>query len=170
MSEVILVDSNDNIIRTEEKIKAHEQCLLHRAFSIFIFNDNKELMLQQRAFSKYHSGGLWTNSCCGHPELNKDILFYAQKRLKEEMGFSCDLEFKDKFIYKAKLDNNLFEHELDYIFVGHYNFDPKINIEEACAFSWQNLESIKKDIKVNPEKYTVWFKVILEKDKIICRY
>lgn len=160
---VILVDENDNDIGVMEKMQAHQQGLLHRAFSVFIFNDNNELLLQQRALSKYHSGGLWTNTCCSHPRPNETIKDAANRRLFEEMGLSCDLQIKTNFIYKTPFDNGLTEHELDYVLMGITNQNPQINIEEVESFKWMSVIDIKKDVITNPNDYTSWFKIALDK-------
>lgn len=160
---VILVDENDNDIGVMEKLQAHEQGLLHRAFSVFIFNDQEELLLQQRAISKYHSGGLWTNTCCSHPRPNETVKDAANRRLFEEMGMSCDLQIKTNFIYKTPFDNGLTEHELDYVLIGHTNQHPIINKDEVESYKWESILDIKKDIVSNPNQFTSWFKIALEK-------
>ncbi|MBL7935225.1 MAG: isopentenyl-diphosphate Delta-isomerase [Bacteroidia bacterium] len=160
---VILVDEQDNDIGVMEKLEAHQKGLLHRAFSVFIFNDKEELLLQQRAFSKYHSGGLWTNSCCSHPRPNETIKDAANRRLFEEMGMSCDLKIKTNFIYKTPFENGLTEHELDYVLIGNTNQNPIINKEEVENYKWISIADIKKDIISNPHQYTSWFKIALEK-------
>ncbi|HRF99552.1 MAG TPA: isopentenyl-diphosphate Delta-isomerase [Bacteroidia bacterium] len=160
---VILVDEQDNDIGVMEKMKAHQDGLLHRAFSVFIFNDQDELLLQQRAISKYHSGGLWTNTCCSHPRPNETIKDAANRRLFEEMGMSCDLKIKTSFIYKTPFDNGLTEHELDYVLIGTTNENPQINKEEVESYKWMLVKDIKKDISDNPDHYTSWFKIALEK-------
>ncbi len=160
---VILVDEQNRQIGTMEKIEAHEKALLHRAFSIFIFNDQGELMLQQRAFEKYHSPGLWTNTCCSHQREGEETIDAAHRRLVEEMGFDTDLEEKFAFIYKAAFDNGLTEHEFDHVLVGHYNEVPKLNQEEAADWKWISLEDVKIDIELNPEQYTPWFRIIFQK-------
>jgi isopentenyl-diphosphate delta-isomerase len=159
---VVLVDENDNQIGTEEKMKAHQNGNLHRAFSIFIFNDKEELLLQQRALSKYHSPGLWTNTCCSHPRPTEQTLDAAHRRLKEEMGFDCDLEEIFSFKYKTVFDNGLTEHEYDHVFIGKYNNDPKINSLEVNAYKWVNLSWLEKDIKNHSEIYTSWLKICFE--------
>lgn len=159
---VVLVDQDDQKLGLMEKQQAHVAGLLHRAFSVFVFNSNGELMIQQRAASKYHSPTLWTNTCCSHPRDNETYEQAAHRRLKEEMGFDCDLEFKFSFIYKAHLDNNLTEHELDHVFIGTYNDEPKLNPEEVMAYRWVDLMDLKKDIEKNPQNYTAWFKIIFE--------
>jgi isopentenyl-diphosphate delta-isomerase len=160
---VILVDENDNDIGVMEKLKAHQQGLLHRAFSIFIFNEHKELLLQQRALSKYHSAGLWTNTCCSHPRPNETIKDAASRRLFEEMGLSCELQIKTNFIYKTSFDNGLTEHEYDYVLTGYTSQNPVINPEEVETYKWSTIEDIKKDIGIRPHNYTSWFKIALEK-------
>ena len=160
---VILVDENDNQLGLMEKIEAHEKALLHRAFSVFILNNKKELMLQQRAFDKYHCGGLWTNTCCSHQREGETTLKAAKRRLFEEMGFETELEEKFSFIYKAPFDNGLTEHELDHVLVGIYEGLPTLNPKEAASWKWVNIEEVKKDIAVNSERYTPWFKIIFEK-------
>ena len=159
MEEVVLVNVNDQPIGYMEKQEAHLKGLLHRAFSVFIFNNNKELLLQKRAVSKYHSGGLWTNTCCSHPRKNETVLGAAKRRLFEEMGIKCDLKFKFSFIYKAKLDNNLFEHEFDHVFFGYSNTKPDINREEVDSYCYKSIEKIQKEIINQPDQYTEWFKI-----------
>ena len=159
---VILVDEQDNEIGVMEKLQAHEEGRLHRAFSVFIFNDKNELLLQQRALSKYHSAGLWTNTCCSHPRPNETIKDAANRRLFEEMGMSCDLKIKTNFIYKTPFDNGLTEHELDYVLVGYTDRQPNINKEEVENFKWLSVLDIKKDIALNPNTYTSWFKIALD--------
>lgn len=160
---VILVDENDNEIGVMEKMKAHREGLLHRAFSVFIFNDKDELLLQQRALSKYHSGGLWTNTCCSHPRPNETIKDAAHRRLFEEMGLSCELKIKTNFIYKSPFENGLTEHELDYVLIGNTNQNPHINKEEVENFKWMSVSDIKKELQNNPDSYTTWFKIAIEK-------
>ncbi|MUU77739.1 isopentenyl-diphosphate Delta-isomerase [Winogradskyella endarachnes] len=160
---VILVDENDNQIGLMPKMEAHEKALLHRAFSVFVFNDNNELMLQQRAAHKYHSPELWTNTCCSHQRDGETNLSAGKRRLEEEMGFVTELEEKTSFIYKAPFDNGLTEHEYDHVMVGHFNEAPNINEEEVMAWKWMKLEDVKKDINENPDIYTAWFKIIFEK-------
>lgn len=160
---VILVNEKDEQIGLMPKMEAHEKAILHRAFSVFVFNSNNELMLQQRALSKYHSPGLWTNTCCSHQRDGESNIQAGTRRLQEEMGFVTDLEEKTSFIYKAPFDNGLTEHELDHIMVGYYNDDPVINTEEVEAWKWMALEDVKNDILKAPEHYTAWFKIIFEK-------
>jgi len=165
MEHVILVDEQDNPIGLMEKIEAHEKGLLHRAFSVFIFNDDNELLLQQRAYSKYHSGGLWTNTCCSHPRDKEGIVDAGKRRLVEEMGFSCDIDWVFSFIYKAELDNELTEHELDHVLVGNYNQPPKPNPDEVESWKFVDLKWLEQDLLENPDNYTVWFQKIFERVK-----
>ncbi len=159
---VILVNEKDEPIGLMEKIEAHEKAVLHRAFSVFIFNDNNELMLQQRAAEKYHSPLLWANTCCSHQREGESNLEAGKRRLQEEMGFQCSLEEKFSFIYKAPFDNGLTEHELDHVMIGTYNREPRINKEEVAAYKWMSLAAVKNDIKENPAIYTEWFKIIFK--------
>ena len=161
--QVILVNEKDEKIGLMEKMEAHEKALLHRAFSVFIFNDKNELMMQQRAAHKYHSPLLWTNTCCSHQRDGESNIEAGKRRLQEEMGFVCEIEEKTSFIYKAPFDNGLTEHELDHIMVGYFNESPVINKEEVETFKWMTLEDVKKDMKLQPEIYTEWFKIIFEK-------
>ena len=159
IEKVILVDKNDQELSYMEKQEAHIKGLLHRAFSVFIFNDKNELLLQRRAIKKYHSGGLWTNTCCSHPRQKEKTLDAAKRRLVEEMGMRCDLKKQFDFIYKAKLDNNLYEHEFDHVFFGFSNDLPQINTKEVEEYTYKTLEVIGNEIKTNPKKYTEWFKI-----------
>ena len=161
--QVILVDEDDKALGLMPKMEAHEKGLLHRAFSVFIFNDANELMLQQRALNKYHSPGLWTNSCCSHQRDGESSIEAGIRRLQEEMGFRTSLKETTWFIYKTPFDNGLTEHELDHILVGHYNGIPEINKAEVAAWRWMPLEAVKNDILENPNSYTSWFKIIFEK-------
>lgn len=162
--EVILVDENNNEVGVEEKMKAHQEGKLHRAFSIFIFNSKKELLLQRRAQGKYHCGGLWTNTCCSHPRPGEKIIDAAKRRLKEEMGIMTeDIWNATSFVYKAILGNGLTEYEYDYVLVGNYNESPRLNPKEADGWKWVTLEELKKDVQENSDRYTPWFRIILEK-------
>ena len=161
---VILIDKNNRKIGTEEKIKAHKEGKLHRAFSIFIFNSKGELLIQKRARSKYHSEGLWSNTCDGHPRPNETYSKATHRRLKEEVGFDCGLKKLFCFYYKTKL-GKLIENEYDCVFIG--KFDGKLNPspKEIMDYKWVSLDNLKKDIKKNPNKYTVWLKIALRKIK-----
>ncbi|NQY06267.1 MAG: isopentenyl-diphosphate Delta-isomerase [Flavobacteriaceae bacterium] len=160
---VILVDENDNQIGLMPKMEAHEKALLHRAFSVFIINQKGELMLQQRALDKYHSPGLWTNTCCSHQRDGESNLEAGKRRLMEEMGFVTELKETISIIYKAPFDNGLTEHELDHILIGNYEEEPKINLEEVANWKWMPIQEVKNDIQQHPENYTEWFKIIFDK-------
>lgn len=161
--QVVLVDEHDNKIGLMPKIEAHEKALLHRAFSVFVFNEDNELMVQQRALHKYHSPGLWTNTCCSHQRDGESNIEAGKRRLMEEMGFSTELQESISFIYKAPFDNGLTEHEYDHILLGYYNEEPNINPDEVAAWKWMTLEELQKDIAKQPDLYTAWFKIIFEK-------
>lgn len=145
-----------------EKLEAHQKGILHRAFSVFVFNEKKELLIQRRALGKYHSEALWSNTCCSHPFPGESNLEAAHRRLMEEMGFDCFLEEEFHFIYLEHLDNNLIEHELDSVIIGFSEETPNFNPKEVSEYRWMKLEDIKTDMLVNPEKYTIWFKLILQ--------
>ena len=162
MENVILVDEKDNQVGLMPKLEAHQKGLLHRAFSVFIFNSDYKLLLQKRASSKYHSGGLWTNTCCSHPRDGEDIIDAANRRLNEEMGIKTSLRKVFDFIYTAKLDNNRIENEFDHVFYGVYDIDPIINKDEAEDFKWVDMETLKNDIENNKDQYTVWFKIAFD--------
>lgn len=161
--QVILVNEYDEQIGLMPKMEAHEKAVLHRAFSVFVFNTKNELMLQQRAAHKYHSPLLWTNTCCSHQRDRESNIEAGTRRLKEEMGFTTDLKETTSFIYKAPFDNGLTEHELDHIMLGYYENEPIINKQEVEDWKWMPLEDVKHDINVHPEQYTAWFKIIFEK-------
>ena len=162
MENVILVDEKDNQVGLMPKLEAHQKGLLHRAFSVFIFNSDYKLLLQKRASSKYHSGGLWTNTCCSHPRDGEDTIDAANRRLNEEMGIKTSLRKVFDFIYTAELDNNLIENEFDHVFYGVYDIDPIINTDEAEDFKWVDMETLKNDIENNKDQYTVWFKIAFD--------
>lgn len=161
--QVILVNENDEQIGLMPKMEAHEKAVLHRAFSVFIFNSKNELMLQQRAAHKYHSPLLWTNTCCSHQRDGESNIEAGTRRLQEEMGFTTSLKETTSFIYKAPFDNGLTEHELDHIMVGYYEQAPVINPDEVEDWKWMPLEDVRADIAAQPELYTAWFKIIFEK-------
>ncbi len=161
--QVILVDENDTPVGEMEKMAAHEQGLLHRAFSVFIFNKRDEMLLQKRAASKYHSGELWTNTCCSHPRPGENVMDAAHRKLMQEMGFDCELKEIFHFTYRAELDKGLIEHEFDHVLFGTYENDPILNPEEAEDFAWVSMQQLANDIKQNPESYTVWFRICFEK-------
>lgn len=160
---VILVNEQDEPIGLMPKMEAHEKAVLHRAFSVFIMNNKKEIMLQQRAHHKYHSPLLWTNTCCSHQRTGETNLEAGNRRLFEEMGITTELKELFHFIYKAPFDNGLTEHELDHVMVGYYNNEPRINREEVENWKWMKIEAIKADMVTNPEIYTIWFKIIFDK-------
>jgi len=162
MTYVITVDKKDEEIGREDKLKVHQEGKLHRAFSVFIFNKKSELLLQKRAGVKYHSGSLWSNACCSHPRPGFDIREEAKKRLKEEMGIKTTLKEVFSFIYKAKV-GDLIEHEFDYVFVGKFDGEPKPNENEVEDWKWIDKKDLKRNIKENPENYTPWLKIILNK-------
>lgn len=157
---VILVNENDEQIGLMPKLEAHQKAMLHRAFSVFIFNDKEQLLLQKRAASKYHSPNLWTNTCCSHQREGETNIEAGKRRLQEEMGFECDLKEVFSFMYKAPFDNGLTEHELDHVMVGFFKDVPNINEEEVATYKWILLEDVRKDIENQPENYTEWFKII----------
>lgn len=161
MPKIILVDKKDREIGSDSKLKIHKLGLLHRSFSIFIFNSRGELLIQKRALNKYHSGGLWSNSCCSHQNLDESLSEAIHRRLKEEMGIDCVLKESFTFLYNVKLKNGLIEHELDHVFVGFSDEKPKINHKEVSDFKYVSVKEVKKDIKINPDMYTEWFKIII---------
>ena len=160
---VILVDEKDKQIGIGEKLETHRLAKLHRAFSILIYNTKGEMMLQLRAKTKYHGGGLWTNACCGHPRPGETVEQAASRRLKEEMGFECKLEKMFDYIYKVPLDKGMHEHEFLHVYKGIYDGVPKLNPEEADGWKWISMRDLKEDTKKNPENYTPWFKLSLER-------
>jgi isopentenyl-diphosphate Delta-isomerase len=161
--EVILVNELDEPIGLMPKLEAHEKAVLHRAFSVFILNDQNEILLQQRAQQKYHSPLLWTNTCCSHQRSGETNIEAGTRRLFEEMGIQTELKELFHFIYKAPFDNGLTEHELDHVMIGYFNGNPTINTDEVQAWKWMKIEAIKKDMILNPALYTVWFKIIFDK-------
>lgn len=160
---VILIDTNDSPIGQMEKLEAHQKGELHRAFSIFIFNTKGELLLQQRALDKYHSGGLWTNTCCSHPRPGEDNLAAANRRLKEEMGMKANLTPAFSFTYRAEFESGLIEHEYDHVFFGKSDLLPVINKEEVEQYKYINLDTLKQELLLYPDHYTPWLKICLEK-------
>jgi isopentenyl-diphosphate Delta-isomerase len=160
---VILVDEQDRELGVMEKMEAHQKGVLHRALSVLIFNSKGEMLLQKRAESKYHSGGLWTNTCCSHPRPSESISDAATRRLREEMGIELKLNHAGSFIYKAKLDQGLTEHELDHVFTGVFDGKPIINKHEVADWKYVSVGSLMMDITTHPTQYTEWFKIILNK-------
>ena len=162
MDYVILVDQEDNPIGTMEKMEAHLKGALHRAFSILVFNSRGEMLIQKRAKKKYHSGGLWTNTCCSHPLPHENIEATVRRRLHHEMGVDLVPEFLYKFIYQTKLDHQLIEHEVDHVFTAIFNGTPQINLDEVEDWKFVSMEELRQSIHTNPEEYTYWFKLIVD--------
>jgi isopentenyl-diphosphate delta-isomerase len=163
LEEVILVNTADEEIGTMEKMQAHEKALLHRAFSVFIFNHKGEMLIHRRALDKYHSGGLWTNACCSHPRKGETTEGAAHRRLMEEMGFDCPISERFSFIYKAELDRGLTEYEFDHVFFGSFDGTPRVNLDEVCDWKYISVNDLRSDITQNPHHYTEWFKIALDK-------
>lgn len=163
MEKVILVDEQDKQIGLMEKMEAHQKALLHRAISVFICNTKGEWLLQRRALSKYHSAGLWTNTCCTHPMPNEENIDAAHRRLNFEMGMQSNLTEIFSFIYNEKLDNELTENEFDHVFLGITNQIPNFNTDEVMDFKYISFSELSSDIAKNPDNYTVWFKKIVQK-------
>lgn len=162
---VILVDEHDEQIGTMEKLEAHQKAVLHRAFSIFIFNSKGYLLLQQRAAHKYHSPNLWTNTCCSHQRPGESTKDAANRRLQEEMGMKCDLKDAFTFIYKTPFDNGLTEHELDHVMVGITDELPVINKDEVASFRYIDMLDLEKEMKDNPSLFTSWFTICYDNVK-----
>lgn len=160
---VVLVDAQDRQVGTMEKMEAHEKGVLHRAFSVFLFDNAGQLIIQQRAWTKYHSPGLWANTCCSHPRENEPIIEAGKRRLKEEMGMDADLRPLFSFIYKADMGNGLIEHELDHVLVGYANTEPHINLQEVASYRSMRLADIQMDLQRRPERYTEWFKIVFDR-------
>ena len=161
INEVILVDERDIAIGVMEKMEAHRKGALHRAFSIFLFNGKGEMLLQRRALAKYHSPGLWTNTCCSHPMQGESVEVAADRRLREEMGMTCTMYKAFDFIYKAELENDLIEHEFDHVLFGTTNEPPVINPEEVSEWKWIPVYDVYIDVQLYPARYTEWFKIAL---------
>ena len=167
MSQIInipLVDDDDNIIGHAEKMEVHLSGLLHRAFSILVFNDKNEILTHQRAFGKYHSPGLWTNTCCGHPNEGETMEAAVHRRLQEEMGFDCDLSHKFSFRYKAVFENGLIENEIDHVYIGIFNETFTVNPDEVADYKWISIAQTKELIHQNTDNFTDWFKEIMNRD------
>lgn len=161
--DVILVDEQDMPVGAMEKMEVHQKALLHRAFSVFIFNERGEMLLHKRADKKYHSGGLWTNACCSHPRPGEDTLAAAGKRLQEEMGIVTAIKKAFDFVYRAELDNGLTEHEFDHVFTGVYSGEIVPDKEEVSDYCYKAIDEIKDSIRSHPQKYTEWFKIAFPK-------
>lgn len=164
MEEIIIaVDENDVDKGPIEKMEAHYKGVLHRAFSILVFNSDNQLLLHKRSLKKYHSPGLWTNTCCSHPRFGEDLQNATYRRLQEEMGFTCELKEIFSFVYKVKLEDNLFEHEYDHVFLGLYNGEVIPDEEEVDDYKWVDINELKSDITDNPQLYTYWFKILFSR-------
>lgn len=166
MEQVILVDEHDRVVGTMEKLEAHRKGVLHRAFSVILFNDEGKLLLQKRSSNKYHSSGLWTNTCCSHPLPGETMDAAARRRLRQEMGIDLQPVFSHRFIYKAELDHELIEHELDHVYIGTFNGIPEINLNEVEDWKYVDLQWLKDDMQRNPSDYTAWFKLIVHHPEI----
>ena len=167
--QVVLISENDEVLGLMDKMQAHENGLLHRAFSVFLFNEKGEVLLQKRAAEKYHSPNQWTNAVCSHPRDGETYLEAAQRRLKEELGIEAmELSPKFHFIYKADVGGKLWEHELDHVFTGNYDGDFSLNAEEVSEIRYITMEALDQEMESNPEHFTEWFKIILGeyKDRI----
>jgi isopentenyl-diphosphate delta-isomerase len=159
-----LVDDQDNIVGHAEKLDVHVKGLLHRAFSILVYNNQREILIHQRASSKYHSPGLWTNTCCGHPNEGESTEAAVHRRLFEEMGFDCPLNYSFTFRYLAKFDNGLIENEIDHVYTGEYNGGFTVNPEEVADYKWLSKAEIINEITKSPESFTIWFREIMKKE------
>ncbi len=160
MNTVILVDSDDRELGQMEKLQAHREGKLHRAFSVFIFNTKGEMLIHRRALDKYHSAGLWSNTCCSHPQPGETTLDAAHRRLFEEMGMKADLEHHSHIVYKADFENGLIEHELDHVFIGSSDKGPRPNPEEVFEWKYVSAEELSKEVDLNPEIFTYWFRLL----------
>lgn len=160
---VVLVNTLDQEQGTMEKMSAHKKGTLHRAFSVFILNSKGELLLQQRAHHKYHSGGLWTNTCCSHPRKGETVVDAGIRRLNEEMGMQCQLAKGFDFIYRSELDGGLIEHEFDHVLFGRSDLAPTPNPEEVAEHRYQTFASIREEMGAHPERYTTWFRICFER-------
>ncbi len=177
MEEVILVNEQDEEFGTIDKLEAHARALLHRAFSVFIFNSKGDMLLQQRALTKYHSGGLWSNACCSHPRPGEETLVAARRRLKEELGFETNLQKIFDFTYKTSFSNGLTEHEFDHVFAGKYEGDIIPDTLEVCNYTFKPMDEIEDNLQTAPQKYTAWFHIAFprimewwEQNKVLGNY
>jgi isopentenyl-diphosphate delta-isomerase len=160
-NKVVLVDEKDQVLGEMDKMEAHEKGILHRAFSIFIFNSKGQMLIHQRANEKYHGGGLWTNACCSHPQWDEDIKESAEQRLQFEMGLQCDLKKVFAFVYHTPVENDLIEHEYDHVLVGYTNQQPIPNPIEVQAYRWIDKLELLQKIKYQPDDFTYWFRMAL---------
>jgi len=161
---VIVVDQFDNETGSAEKLEAHFGGILHRAFSIFVFNSDRELLLQKRAQGKYHSGGLWSNSCCGHPRPGEETCAAAKRRLREELNVSCDLQVAFEFLYRVELDNSLIEHEYDHVFIGKFDGLPEPDNSEIEDWKWIGIKELMEDLELQPDRYTFWLSTAMKSE------
>lgn len=162
---VVIVSEQDEVLGLMEKMQAHENGILHRAFSVFLFNEKGEMLLQKRASSKYHSPERWTNAVCSHPREGETYLEAAKRRMKEELGIEADLTEKFHFIYKADVGQNLWEHELDYVFTGNFSGEIHLNHDEVSEIRYISMEELDCEMNLHPEHFTEWFKIILAEYK-----
>lgn len=163
--QVVLVSEKDEILGVMDKMQAHENGILHRAFSVFLFNDKGEMLLQKRAADKYHSPNQWTNAVCSHPRMGETYMEAAQRRLKEELGIETPINYRFNFLYKADVGQNLWEHELDHVFTGNFEGEFKLNEEEVSEVRYISIDELDKEMSANPENFTEWFKIILKEYK-----
>lgn len=163
--QVVLVSEKDEILGVMDKMQAHENGILHRAFSVFLFNDKGEMLLQKRAADKYHSPNQWTNAVCSHPRMGETYMEAAQRRLKEELGIETPITYRFNFLYKADVGQNLWEHELDHVFTGNFEGEFKLNEEEVSEVRYISIDELDKEMSTNPENFTEWFKIILKEYK-----
>ncbi len=163
--QVVLISENDDVLGLMEKMQAHKNGILHRAFSVFLFNENNEMLLQKRSSEKYHSPNQWTNAVCSHPRIDETYLEGAKRRLKEELGIETELTEKFHFTYKAEVGQNLWEHELDYVFTGNFQGNFNLNKDEVSEIRYLSMENLEREMKDNSENFTEWFKIILEEYK-----
>lgn len=169
MEKVILVDNNDRVMGSLEKLQAHQEGRLHRAFSIFVFDSRGRLLLQRRSGTKYHSANLWSNTCCGHPTPGESISAAAHRRLREEMNFDCELRESFRFRYRIRLDQSLIEHEYDYVFVGECDNDPVPNVKEVSGWKWISIDELKADMQTNYRDYSYWLRYLIATHEVKIR-
>ncbi|WP_158829187.1 isopentenyl-diphosphate Delta-isomerase [Mucilaginibacter lacusdianchii] len=167
VEEVVLVDADDREIGVMEKMQAHRLGLLHRAFSIVLLNNRNEILLQQRAHTKYHSPSLWSNTCCSHPRPGEAIEAAAARRLEEEMGLQCEFRNIFSFTYKVEFGQDLYEHEFDHVFLGQFSGNPNINHDEVAAWKFMDFDAVRIDMDLHPERYTFWFHILMQKLSVI---
>jgi isopentenyl-diphosphate Delta-isomerase len=166
MEYIVLVDAQDRALGTAEKLEVHRSGRLHRAFSVFVLDGENRMLLQQRAAEKYHSGGLWSNTCCGHPKPQEDVMVAAKRRLVEEMGLHCELVLVATFVYRAELDGGLTEHEVDHVFVGRCDQDPTCDPREVQAWQWIRTKDLRYALAEHPERYTPWLPIAMAQSAV----